>query len=142
MLLCMIYVAVSSETWFKNSNYCVLCKWNHRKRCCYWWTSRGRRFLTFFLLLFLRKMKGFMNSWLGNQQICMQVMLEDFWADAASKNSGFGMLLTVGYLPGLKVEALPLLRPRKVSRIAFFGKWYLLENISPFSDGIMEWCSE
>jgi hypothetical protein len=52
----------------------------------------------------------------------MQAMLEDFWVDAASKNSGFGMLLTVGYLPGLKVEALPLLRPRKVRRFAFFGK--------------------
>jgi len=29
-------VVVSNKTWFPNSNYCVLCKWNHGKRCCYW----------------------------------------------------------------------------------------------------------
>ncbi|KAG6754615.1 hypothetical protein POTOM_040407 [Populus tomentosa] len=44
-----------------------------------------------------------------------EVMLEDFWADAASKNSGFGVLLTVGFFPGLHVEAIPLLRPRKAA---------------------------
>ncbi|KAG6736000.1 hypothetical protein POTOM_061312 [Populus tomentosa] len=44
-----------------------------------------------------------------------EVMLEDFWADAASKNSGFGVLLTVGFFPGLQVEAIPLLRPRKAA---------------------------
>jgi len=51
-------------------------------------------------------------------------MLEDFWADAASKNSGFGVLLTVGFLPGLQVEAIPLLRPRKVRSFFFFHILY------------------
>ncbi|CAK7351493.1 unnamed protein product [Dovyalis caffra] len=33
-----------------------------------------------------------------------EVMLEDFWVDAASRNSGFGILLTVGFLPRLQGE--------------------------------------
>nr|TKS03848.1 hypothetical protein D5086_0000148770 [Populus alba] len=48
-----------------------------------------------------------------------EVMLEDFWADAASKNSGFGVLLTVGFFPGLQVEAIPLLRPRKRAQFLY-----------------------
>jgi hypothetical protein len=44
-------------------------------------------------------------------------MIEDFWVDGAS-NSSFGIMLSVGFLPGLKVDAIPLLRPRKVTNYA------------------------
>ncbi|XP_011002593.1 PREDICTED: F-box/LRR-repeat protein At5g63520-like [Populus euphratica] len=65
-----------------------------------------------------------------------EVMLEDFWADAASKNSGFGMLLTVGYLPGLKVEALPLLRPREAGPVAMIDNFVVdIKNYSASVSG-------
>ncbi|KAG5234274.1 F-box/LRR-repeat protein [Salix suchowensis] len=40
-----------------------------------------------------------------------EVMLEEYWADGES-NSCFGIILTVGFLPGLIVDAIPLLQPR------------------------------
>ncbi|KAL9384204.1 hypothetical protein Peur_024527 [Populus x canadensis] len=65
-----------------------------------------------------------------------EAMLEDFWVDAASKNSGFGMLLTVGYLPGLKVEALPLLRPRKAGPVAMIDNFVMdIKNYSASVSG-------
>ncbi|PNT11323.2 hypothetical protein POPTR_011G010200v4 [Populus trichocarpa] len=66
-----------------------------------------------------------------------EVMLEDFWADAASKNSGFGVLLTVGFLPGLQVEAIPLLRPRKAaSRMALVDKFVMdIRNYAAYVSG-------
>uniref|UniRef100_A0A6N2MEM1 F-box domain-containing protein n=1 Tax=Salix viminalis TaxID=40686 RepID=A0A6N2MEM1_SALVM len=42
-----------------------------------------------------------------------EVMLEEYWVDGES-NSCFGIILTVGFLPGLIVDAIPLLQPRKV----------------------------
>jgi hypothetical protein len=44
----------------------------------------------------------------------------------------------VGFLPGLQVEAIPLLRPRKVRNFALFRKWYFREPVCSFSNGITE----
>ncbi|CAK7351491.1 unnamed protein product [Dovyalis caffra] len=53
-----------------------------------------------------------------------EVMIEDFWVDGAS-NSGFGVVLTVGFLPGLKVDAIPLLRPRKAQGVAMVDNFVM-----------------
>ncbi|KAL9392836.1 hypothetical protein Peur_016756 [Populus x canadensis] len=53
-----------------------------------------------------------------------EVMIEDFWVDGAS-NSSFGIMLAVGFLPGLKVDAIPLLRPRKVQGVAMVDKFVM-----------------
>ncbi|XP_052303589.1 F-box/LRR-repeat protein At5g63520 isoform X2 [Populus trichocarpa] len=43
------------------------------------------------------------------------VMLEEYWVDGES-NPCNGIILTVGFLPGLKVDAIPLFQPRKGCR--------------------------
>ncbi|KAL3596108.1 hypothetical protein D5086_007745 [Populus alba] len=53
-----------------------------------------------------------------------EVMIEDFWVDGAS-NSSFGIMLAVGFLPGLKVDAIPLLRPRKARGVAMVDKFVM-----------------
>ncbi|KAL3571290.1 hypothetical protein D5086_028539 [Populus alba] len=44
-----------------------------------------------------------------------EVMLEEYWVDGES-NPCIGIILTVGFLPGLKVDAIPLFQPRKGCR--------------------------
>ena len=45
-------------------------------------------------------------------------MLEEYWVDGES-NPCIGIILTVGFLPGLKVDAIPLFQPRKVTKLQF-----------------------
>ena len=45
-------------------------------------------------------------------------MSEEYWVDGES-NPCNGIILTVGFLPGLKVDAIPLFQPRKVTKLQF-----------------------
>ncbi|KAJ6977752.1 F-box/LRR-repeat protein [Populus alba x Populus x berolinensis] len=67
-----------------------------------------------------------------------EVMLEEYWADGES-NSCFGIILTVGFLPGLKVDVIPLLQPRKVHRLALVDDFVM--NIRHYATSVSGWAS-
>ncbi|KAI9384717.1 hypothetical protein POPTR_012G100500v4 [Populus trichocarpa] len=67
-----------------------------------------------------------------------EVMLEEYWADGESI-SCFGIILTVGFLPGLKVDVIPLLQPRKVHRPALVD--YFVMNIRDYAASVSGWAS-
>ncbi|XP_061953779.1 F-box/LRR-repeat protein At5g63520-like [Populus nigra] len=53
-----------------------------------------------------------------------EVMLEEYWVDGES-NAYIGIILTVGFLPGLKVDAIPLFQPRKGCRAAMVDNFVM-----------------
>ncbi|CAK7336744.1 unnamed protein product [Dovyalis caffra] len=62
-----------------------------------------------------------------------EVMMDDFWGDGES-NSDFGIILTVGFLPGLRVDAIPLVRPRKAHRVAIIDHFVM--NIRDYASSV------
>ncbi|KAJ6672224.1 SKP2-LIKE FIST C DOMAIN FIST DOMAIN N-TERMINAL ISOFORM 1 [Salix viminalis] len=67
-----------------------------------------------------------------------EVMLEEYWVDGES-NSCFGIILTVGFLPGLIVDAIPLLQPRKVHQPALVDEFVM--NIRHYAASVSGWAS-
>ncbi|KAJ6882515.1 hypothetical protein NC651_028953 [Populus alba x Populus x berolinensis] len=67
-----------------------------------------------------------------------EVMLEEYWPDGES-NSCFGIILTVGFLPGLKVDVIPLIQPRKVHRLALVDDFVM--NIRHYAASVSGWAS-
>ncbi|KAJ6386822.1 hypothetical protein OIU78_016700 [Salix suchowensis] len=67
-----------------------------------------------------------------------EVMLEEYWADGES-NSCFGIILTVGFLPGLIVDAIPLLQPRKVHEPALVDEFVM--TIRHYAASVSGWAS-
>ncbi|KAB5532159.1 hypothetical protein DKX38_018829 [Salix brachista] len=67
-----------------------------------------------------------------------EVMLEEYRADGES-NSCFGIILTVGFLPGLIVDAIPLLQPRKVHQPALVDEFVM--NIRHYAASVSGWAS-
>ncbi|KAF9671727.1 hypothetical protein SADUNF_Sadunf12G0078400 [Salix dunnii] len=67
-----------------------------------------------------------------------EVMLEENRSDEES-NSCVGIILTVGFLPGLKVDAIPLLRPRKVHQPALVDNF--VKTIRDYADSVSGWAS-
>ncbi|KAI4336339.1 hypothetical protein L6164_014877 [Bauhinia variegata] len=61
-------------------------------------------------------------------------LFSGFSSETYEKNINNGILLTIGYLPGLKVDAIPLLRPRKTPQAPVINKF--LRNIKEYSTSV------
>ncbi|KAE9608585.1 hypothetical protein Lal_00020779 [Lupinus albus] len=72
------------------------------------------------------------------------VLFSGFSGDGYTRNINEGIVLTVGYLPGLKVEAIPLVRPSKTSQarciddfVMDINEYSASVSMRPFPDAVI-----